>query len=107
MPDSSVATIRIITPYKDHDLGRKIDHELQPIFTSKKIVDNQRETELKPPIDNQRSVVSQRYLGAPLSEITFLQMEHFIKSLFKVQVRVSKISSNGGRSWFAGLHASV
>ena len=30
------------------DLGRKIDYELQPIFTSKKIVDDLRETELKP-----------------------------------------------------------
>ena len=59
--------IRIIIPYKDqksadvvrkqlHDLGRKIDHELQPIFTSKKIADDLRETELKPPIVNQQSV---------------------------------------------------
>jgi len=103
----SDSAIRIITPYKDRDLGRKIDHELQPIFTSKKIVDNLRETELKPPIDNQRSLVFQRYLSAPLSEITFLQMEHFIKVLYKVQVRVSKISTNEGRSWFAGLHATV
>ena len=39
------------------DLERKIDHELQPIFTSKKIVDDLRETELKPPIVNQQSVV--------------------------------------------------
>ena len=39
------------------DLGRKIDHELQPIFTSKKIVDDLRETELEPPIVNQQSVV--------------------------------------------------
>ena len=55
-------------PYKDpksanvvrkqlRDLGRKIDHELQPILTSKKIVDDLRETELKPPIVNQQSVV--------------------------------------------------
>jgi len=46
-------------PYKDEksadvvrkqlrDLGRKIDYELQPILTSKKIVDDLRETELKP-----------------------------------------------------------
>ena len=39
------------------DLGRKIDHELQSIFTRKKIVDDLRETELKPPIVNQLSVV--------------------------------------------------
>ena len=55
-------------PYKDQksanvarrqlrNLGRKIDHELQPIFTSKKIVDYLREKELKPPIVNQQSVV--------------------------------------------------
>ena len=42
---------------KLHDLGRKIDHELQLIFTSKKIVDDLRETELKPPIVNQQSIV--------------------------------------------------
>ena len=39
------------------DLGKKTDHELQPIFTSKKIVDDLRETELKPPKVNQQSVV--------------------------------------------------
>jgi len=64
----SDSPIRIIMPYKDqksadvvrkqlYDLGRKIDHELQPIFTSRKIVDDLRETELKPPIVNQQSVV--------------------------------------------------
>ena len=56
----SDSPIRIIIPYKDQksdyvvhkqlrDLGRKIDHELQPIFTSKKFVDDLRETELKLP----------------------------------------------------------
>ena len=39
------------------DLGRKIDYELQPIFKSKNIVDGLRETELKPSIVNQQSVV--------------------------------------------------
>ena len=50
----SDSPIRIIMPYKDQksaavvrkqlrDLGRKIDHELQPIFTSKKIVDDLRD----------------------------------------------------------------
>ena len=64
----SDSPIWIIMPYKDQKsadvvrkqlryLGRKIDHELQPIFTSKKIVDDLRETELKPPIVNQQSVV--------------------------------------------------
>ena len=38
-------------------LEKKTDHELQPIFTSKKIVDYLRETELKPPKVNQQSVV--------------------------------------------------
>ena len=37
------------------DLGR--NRELQPIFTSKKIVNDLRENELKPPIVNQQSVV--------------------------------------------------
>ena len=45
------------------DLGRKIDHELQPIFTSKKIADDLRETELKPPIVNQQSVVYEYKCG--------------------------------------------
>ena len=51
--------LRITLPYKDQksadqlrrplcDLGRKINHPLRPIFTSKKIVDDLRETELKP-----------------------------------------------------------
>ena len=39
------------------DLGRKINHDLQPIFTSKKNIDDLRCTELKPPIVNQQSVV--------------------------------------------------
>ena len=54
----------IIMPYKDQksadvvrkqlcDLRRKTYHELRPIITSKKIVDDLRETELKPPIVNQ------------------------------------------------------
>ena len=51
--------LRITLPYKDQksadqlrrplcDLGRKINHPLRPIFTSEKIVDDLRETELKP-----------------------------------------------------------
>ena len=50
--------LRITLPYKDQksadqlrrplcDLRRKINHPLRPIFTSKKIVDDLRETELK------------------------------------------------------------
>ena len=64
----SDSPIRIIIPYKDQrsadvvrkqlrNLGRKIDLELQPIFTSKKILDDLRVTELKPPLVNQQSVV--------------------------------------------------
>ena len=64
----SDSPIRIIIPYKDQksadvvrkqlrNLGRKIDHELQPNFTSTKIADDLRETEFKPPIVNQQSVV--------------------------------------------------
>ena len=37
--------------------GRKINHDLQPIFTSKKIIDDLRYTELNPPSVNQQSVV--------------------------------------------------
>ena len=39
------------------NLGRKIDLELRMIFTSNKIVDDLRVTELKPPLVNQQSVV--------------------------------------------------
>ena len=64
----SDSPIRIIIPYKDQrsadavrkqlrNLGRKIDLELQPIFTSKKIVDDLRVTELKPTLVNQQSAV--------------------------------------------------
>ena len=58
---------RIILSYKDKksadvvckqpcDLRRKIDNELNPLFRSKKIVNDLRETEFKPPIINQQSV---------------------------------------------------
>ena len=39
------------------DLGTKINQELQPVFTSKKIADHLRVTEEKPPLINQQSVV--------------------------------------------------
>ena len=38
------------------DLGRKINHPLPPIFTSKKFIDYLRETELKPTLVNQQNV---------------------------------------------------
>ena len=34
------------------DLGLKIDNELQPVFTGKKIIDDLCVTELKPPLVN-------------------------------------------------------
>ena len=60
--------LRITLPYKDQKsayqlrrqlcgLGRKINHPLQPIFTSKKIIDDLRETELKPMLVKQQYVV--------------------------------------------------
>ena len=60
--------LRITLPYKDQKsadqlrgqlchLGRKINHPLQPILTSKKIIDDLRETELKPTLVNQQNVV--------------------------------------------------
>ena len=39
------------------DLGTKINQQLQPVFTSKKIADHLRVTEEKPPLINQQSVV--------------------------------------------------
>ena len=76
----SDSPIRIIMPYKDQksadvvrkqlrDLGRKIDHELQPIFTSKKIVDDLRETALKPPI-----VITSRALFMNLNLVCVIQI---------------------------------
>ena len=60
--------LRISLSYKDQKsadqlrgqlchLGRKINHPLQPIFTSRKIIDDLRETELKTTLVNQQSVV--------------------------------------------------
>ena len=39
------------------DLGTKINQQLQPVFTSKKIADHLKVTEEKPPLINQQSVV--------------------------------------------------
>ena len=60
--------LRITLPYKDQKsadqlrgqlchLERKINHPLQPILTSKKIIDDLQETELKPTLVNQQNVV--------------------------------------------------
>ena len=62
------APIQITLPYKDQnsadqlrrqlcDLGRKINHPLQPLFTNKNIIDDLPETELKPTLVNQQNVV--------------------------------------------------
>ena len=66
----SDSPLRIIfhVPFKDQksagqvgrwfsDLGRKINYELQPVFTSKKIIDDLRMMELKPPLINSQNVV--------------------------------------------------
>ena len=44
-------------PIQTVDLGTKINQQLQPVFTSKKIADHLRVTEEKPPLINQQSVV--------------------------------------------------
>ena len=60
--------VRITLPFKDQksadvvrrrlgDLGMKINQQLQPVFTSKKIADHLKVTEEKPPLINQQSVV--------------------------------------------------
>ena len=60
--------VRITLPFKNQksadvvrrrlgDLGTKINQQLQPVFTSKKIADHLKVTEEKPPLINQQSVV--------------------------------------------------
>jgi len=41
------------------DLGRKIKQDLEPVFTSKQVMDELRITELKPPVVKQQNVVSE------------------------------------------------
>ena len=64
----SDSPVRITLPFKDQksadvvrrqlgDLGTKINQQLQPAFTRKKIADYLRVTEEKPPLINQQSVV--------------------------------------------------
>ena len=63
----SDSPVRIIMPYKDQksadavrrqlcDLRAKINQQLQPVFTSKKIADHPGVTEDKPPLINQYSI---------------------------------------------------
>ena len=62
------ALVRIILPFKDQrsadivrrqlsDLGKKINSDIRPVFTSKKIADDIRVAEAKPPLINQQCVV--------------------------------------------------
>ena len=61
-------SIRIVLPFKDqrsadalrrnlNDLNKKIGSDLQPVFTSKKIMDEIKVVEAKPPLINQPCVV--------------------------------------------------
>ena len=60
--------LRITVPFKDQksvhvvrrrlrNLGRKIKQDLQPIFTSKEVMDELRITELRPPLVKQQNLV--------------------------------------------------
>ena len=62
------APVRIILPFKDQrsadivrrqlsDLGKKINSDIRPVFTSKKIADDIRVAEAKPPLINHQCVV--------------------------------------------------
>ncbi|CAH3175877.1 unnamed protein product [Porites lobata] len=62
------APVRIILPFKDQrsadivrrqlsDLGKKINSDIRPVFTSKKIADDIRVAEAKSPLINQQCVV--------------------------------------------------
>ena len=62
------APVRIILPFKDQrsadilrgqlsDLGKKINSDIRPVFISKKIADDIRVAEAKPPLINQQCVV--------------------------------------------------
>ena len=62
------APVWIILPFKDQrsadvvrrqlsDLGKKVNSDLRPVFTSKKIVDEIKVAEAKPPLINQQCVV--------------------------------------------------
>ena len=77
--------LRITLPYKEQksadqlrrqlcDLGRKINHPLQGIFTSKKIIDDLSETELKPTLVNQQNVVYE--FKCDLSDANYIGYVH-------------------------------
>ena len=87
--------VRITLSFKDQksadvirrqldDLGTKINQQLQPVFTSKKIADHLRVTEEKPPLINQQSVVYEfrcdlcdtNYIGYTCRHLHQLVEEH-------------------------------
>lgn len=69
-PGQQEVPIRVVLPYKDQksansvrrqlsDLSRKINSEIQPVYTSRKISDEIKVREQKPPLVNQQCVVYQ------------------------------------------------
>ena len=67
-PSRQEVPIRVVLPYKDQkaansvrrqlsDLSRKINTEIRPVYTSRKIKDTIKVKEQKPPIVNQQSAV--------------------------------------------------
>ena len=65
LADKREAPVRIVLPYKDHksakvvrkqlaDLSRKINADISPVYTSKKIKDEIKVREDKPPIVSQQ-----------------------------------------------------
>ena len=81
----TASPLRITLPYKDQKsadqlrgqlchLRRKINHPLQPILTSKKIIDDLQETELKPTIVNQQNVVYE--FKCDLSDANYIGYVH-------------------------------
>ena len=67
-PSQQEVPIRVVLPYKDQkaansvrrqlsDLSRKINTEIRPVYTSRKIKDTIKVKEQKPPIVNQQSAV--------------------------------------------------
>ena len=67
-PDSSNGPVRVVLPFKDQpsadrarkrlkELSHKTGTSIQPVFTSRKIEEDLKRTEIKPPIVNQQCVV--------------------------------------------------
>ena len=84
-PSDSPLLIIFHVPFKDQksaervgrqfsDLGRKIDYELQPVFTSKKIIDYLRVMELKPPLINSQNEFQCDLCGANYVVYTCLHL---------------------------------